>query len=247
MSSDFPPPPGSETPAGSNPGGFDLSTAFSWAWKKFQENAAVLIISTLLIAVVAVIISVIGNLIIGGILLSDPSYNMNTGEFDKGSGTLISMIVSGLVLGLTIVAIYLIQANLIRIVLTIADGNKPELGQLFDFSLAPRVLVAGVVVGLATFVGYVLCILPGLLVSVATAYTLYFLVDKGQEPIESIKSSVQFIMANLGTLIVVFLASAATVFVGMLACGIGILVAAPVAMLVNAYAFRALTGGTISS
>jgi uncharacterized membrane protein len=247
MSSDFPPPPGSATPASSNPGDFNLSAAFSWAWKKFQDNAAVLLVGTLLVAVAAFAISLIGNLVIGGILLSDPSFNMNTGEFSKGSGRVATMIVSALIIGLTMFVVYIVQASLIRVAMLIADGGKPEVSELFNFADAPRALVAGAIVGVATFIGYALCYLPGVLVAVATSYTLYFLVDKGLDPVESVKSSAQFVVSNIGTVIVVFLASAATVLLGVLACGVGVFVAIPVAVLVNAYAFRSLTGGTVSS
>ena len=110
-----------------------------------------------------------------------------------------------------------------------------------------QVVIASLILAVATIIGFVLCILPGLAVMFFTAFTLYFIIDKGMPAIEAIKASVSFVMANAGTLIVFFLACIAAYIVGALLCGVGLLVAIPVVVIAQAYAYRTLQGEQVAA
>ncbi|MEO5663530.1 MAG: hypothetical protein ABIR39_09615 [Nocardioides sp.] len=103
-----------------------------------------------------------------------------------------------------------------------------------------QVVIASLILAVATIVGIVLCVLPGLAVMFLTAFTLHFIIDKQLPAIEAIKASISFVMANAGTLIVFFLACLAAYVVGALLCGVGLLVAIPVVVIAQAYAYRTL-------
>lgn len=244
----FPPPPPSDPGPGVPPvSGFKVGDALGWAWKKFQENAAMLIVGTLLLTVVAGVIYFVAYLLTNALFISEPSFDADTLEVTGGSGFIVSIFASALTSAIASIALYLFQANLIRASLKIADGGKPEIGELFQFQNVNKILVAAVLLAVGTFIGTILCYLPGLLFSIGAAYTLYFLIDKGEEPVESIKKSFRFVLDNLGQLILLFLASFAIVIVGAIACGVGLLVAIPVVILANAYAFRTLTAGNVAA
>ncbi len=53
-----------------------------------------------------------------------------------------------------------------------------------------------------TFVGTLLCSLPGLVVGFATSYTMYFVIDRGLGAVEAIKVSVRLVMDNLANAVV---------------------------------------------
>ncbi len=241
-------PPSSPNPYGSpQPDGIDVGEAFRWAWKKFQENTATLIVGTLVLAVAAAVVYIVAAMVANSLFITDASINSKTLEVTDGSGFITRIFVSALTSAIASIAVYLFQANLLRTSLKITDGDKPEVGELFKFENVNKTLVAAVLLAAGTFIGTLLCYLPGLLFSIGAAYTLYFLIDKGSEPVDAIKQSFSFVLNNIGTLIIVILASIATLIVGAIACVIGLLVAIPVVILVNAYVFRKLTGGQIAA
>jgi uncharacterized membrane protein len=55
------------------------------------------------------------------------------------------------------------------------------------------------IVAAATFVGTILCYLPGLVVGLFTGYSLCVVMDKGPALVEAIKASVNLVKDNLGT------------------------------------------------
>ncbi|MEO6472751.1 MAG: hypothetical protein ABIR57_12270 [Aeromicrobium sp.] len=252
MSMNPPPPPEPPAfgtpPAGPPPpNGVDIGETFRWAWKKFQENPATLVVGTLLLAVASGVVYFIAFLIFHGLFINSPSFDAETGTFSGGSGFFASIFVSALVSALSSIAVYVFQANLVRVSLKTVDGAKPEIGELFVFENLNKTIVTAALLAAGTFVGTILCYVPGLIFSVLAAYTIYFLVDNGKEPIDAIKSSISFVIANIGTLIIVILASVAALIVGAILCGVGLLVAIPVVILVNAHVFRTLTGGQIAA
>ena len=81
----------------------------------------------------------------------------------------------------------------------------------------------------------------------SAAFALYFVVDKQMPALEAIKASISFVNKNLGTLIGFFLASLLAYFVGALLCGIGLLAAIPVVIIVQAYTYRTLQGEAVAA
>ena len=63
---------------------------------------------------------------------------------------------------------------------------------------------------------------------------------------DAIKASFDTVKKNLGPSILAFLIAAVIMAVGSFVCGIGIIVALPVAELFLEYAYRTLTGGQVA-
>ena len=257
----YPPPPGggygSEPPAGgfgAQPpaGQFDVGDAFRWGWKKFQENLGPILIATIVLIAAVVVLQIVSSIVTGAIFGNgvDPiEVNRETGEITGGDsrglfGQLFISVITGFLSGLVG---YLVQAAIIRGTLKIADGDKPEAAELFATDKIVPTLVTAAIVMFGTYVGLLLCILPGIIFGIFTAFSLYFLIDKNLEPVAAIKASFNFVKDNIGQLILLFLASFAAIIVGALLCGIGLLVAIPVVILANTYAFRTLTGGRVAA
>ena len=92
-----------------------------------------------------------------------------------------------------------IQSGIVKGALDITRGKAISLGSMFQGIDFVQVLIASLILAVATIVGLVLCILPGLAVMFLTAFTLHFIVDKQMPAIEAIKASVSFVMANAST------------------------------------------------
>ena len=225
-----------------------MGNAFTYAFKKFQENLLPLILITLVLLVGAVIIQVIGNLVTNAAtpeLTLDPE----TGQFEGGGGGFFGIVtLLGFLFGvLSFIVNLLIQSAIIKGSLGLTRGHKLDVGSAFSGINWGQVIIAALVIGVLTFIGLILCILPGIAVIFFTSYTLYFVIDRDQDAITAIKSSVAMVKDNFGPLILFFLASLAAYIVGACLCGVGLLVAIPVVVIAQAYTFRTLNNDPVTA
>ena len=231
----------------SSPSTYSVGNAFSYAFKKFQDNLLPLILITLIILVGAAVIQVVGNVIQAAVV--DPvTYNFNTGQYEGGGGGFfgIAMILSFLFGALSFVFNLVIQSGIIKGSLMLTRGRKLEFGTAFSGINWGQVIVAALIIGVMTFVGLILCILPGLLVIFFTSYALYFVIDRNQDAMTAIKSSFGLVKDHFGVLILFFLASLAAYIVGACLCGVGLLAAIPIVVVAQAYTFRTLTNDPVT-
>lgn len=248
----YPPPPDNPAYGTPAPANFDVGDAFRWGWKKFQENLGPILIATIVLVAAVVILQIISTIVTNAIFGNgiDPiQVNRETGEVTGGSsrGFFASILVSLITSFVGTLVAYLVQAGIIRGTLKIADGGKPELSEILATDEVAPTLITAVLITVGTFIGFILCILPGVIFAVLASFSLYFLIDKGVEPVEAVKSSISFVKNNIGQLILLFLASIVAIILGAIACGIGLLVAIPVVILANTYAYRTLTGSQVAA
>lgn len=247
-----PPPPAGYPPAG-YPGGpaqYSVGDAFSWAWNKFSKNAAALIVPTL---VYALIVGIVGGIVYGlafalapsGVTTYDTYDSGFSYEYSAGFGvaSFIVLALGGLIL---LVLLAAISSAYISGILDIANGVPVTVGSFFKPRLIGPVIIATVLVGVATAIGNALCYLPGLIVSIFAFFTTVALLDRNLSAIDAIKASIDITKNNFVQVLITWLLFAVIIFVGSLLCGIGIIVAAPVAILFEVYAFRRLTGGQVA-
>jgi uncharacterized membrane protein len=82
--------------------------------------------------------------------------------------------------------------------------------------------------------------------SIFTFFTIYFVVDKDQNPIQSIGSSFSLVGRNFGNGLLTGLLAGFVLLAGALACLVGLLAAVPIITLAGAYAFRRFQGGPVA-
>ncbi|MGW5440174.1 hypothetical protein [Nocardia asteroides] len=211
-----------------------VGDAIGYGWDKFKNNAVVWIA----IVLIAFVIQVAINFLFGLGNDTDTDYD---GGISIGFGIwqFIGTVVSA-VIG------YLISAAFVRGALHETDGRKPGFGDFFRFTNVGAVILAGILVGLATGIGFVLCILPGLVVAFFTWWTMQFVIDRNQDAITAIKSSFSAISGNAGPLLLLALALFGINVVGALLCGVGLLVTVPLTIIASTYAYRVVTGGPVA-
>jgi uncharacterized membrane protein len=243
-----PPPPPPGTGVG-GPGPYSPTDAVAYGWNKFKANPAPLLLGTLILLVVSGLVSYVTNLIADGIFVSEPTTRITsdgTIELDGGSGLfarlLVSMVVS-LIVGLIS---QIIVAALVKGALDTTDGKPVSVGSMFAGWDKGKVLVAAIIVSVATAIGTLLCYLPGLVIGFLTSYTIFFVVDRNMAPVEAIKASYSFVTANLSNTIVYYLLGILVVIAGAILCGVGLLAAVPIAVLGAAYTFRRLQGQQVT-
>jgi len=216
----YPPPPAG--PAGA--GGYSAGTAWKYGWDKFIANVGQVLIAVLVLFAVNVVLSILGRLVSDSLIV--------IWVFSLASWV-ISMIIG---------------AGIVRFALDITEGKQLNPATLLTPHKLGEVIVASLLIGVLTFVGLILCVLPGLAVMYFTAFTLYFLMDRPElGAIDAIKASFDFTKNNAGSVIIWFLLSIATWFVGALLCGIGLIVAIPVVLIGTAYTYKTLNGQPVAA
>jgi uncharacterized membrane protein len=230
---------------------YNIGDGFSWAWNKFTNNAVPLIVSAL---VYALIVGVVYGIMYGlaFALAPDPVSSYESSEYGFeyststafGAASLIVLILGSLVMFVVVAAI---QSAYIGGVLDIANGQEVTIGSFFKPRSIGNVIIATLIIGIATSIGYALCILPGLAVALFTIFSIVAVIDRNLPAIDGIKASFEIVKANVVPVLLTWLALAAIVFVGALVCGIGLIVAIPVAALLEVYAYRRLSGGDVAA
>ena len=147
------------------------------------------------------------------------------------------------ILGSLVTAVvgYLINAALIRGALHEIDGNKPAIGSFFQFGNVASIIIASILVGIMVGIGFVLLIIPGIVLAFLTWWTLQFVIDRNEDAITAIKSSFKAISANAGPLFLLALALFGINVLGLIACLVGLLVTIPVTIIASTYAYRITT------
>ncbi|WP_433656012.1 hypothetical protein ACQPW1_33635 [Nocardia sp. CA-128927] len=205
------------------PGTLDVGQALSYGWEKFRRNPG-----PWMGVIAAGLVIYLGFVLV--VQLTDPT-------------TMLPLL---LIFLAVLAAVWLLQAAMVRGALYETDGNKPHFGSYFRFINAGNVLITALLSFILTFIGSAICILPGLVVGVLCMFSLHFVVDQNEGPFEALKSSATLVVTNVWPVLLLALAVLFVTLVGALLCGLGLLVAGPVAIMAVTYAYRTLTGGAVS-
>ena len=229
---------------------YSVGEAFSWAWNKFSKNAAPLIIATLVYGLIVVVLQVIVNLLQAAVSPGVSDYTSSGSGFSYSWST-TSMGLGGILVSIvgwfvSLIVGAAIQSGYISGVLDIANGQQVSVGSFFRPRNIGQVIVAGLIVGVITTIGFFLCIIPGVIASIMLVFTVVALLDRNLSAVDAVKTSFDLSKANFGNVFVTWLAMVAIVFVGALLCGVGLIVAVPVAALILVYAWRRLSGGQVA-
>ncbi|WP_370248326.1 hypothetical protein [Nocardioides sp.] len=227
-----PPPPGYGAPMPPVPNsGWSIGNALSYGWTKFQANVGQILLTALVLFV--------GIGVVYGVMFAITAA--------VGSDSFVlSLVLLSLTIGVVIVAAQLIGAGLIRGALDVTEGRPFLMSSAFKFADVGKVLVTALIIGGLSFVGFLLCYLPGVIVAFATSYAMYFVVDKNMEPVDAVKASVDLVRSRLGDTILWWLVAAVVGSIGGCLCGVGALVTYPIALIGTAYTYKHLTGQPVA-
>lgn len=237
------PPPG-YAPAGYGPsafGGpaeprFDLGEALSWALNKFGKNAAALLVPLLGYAVLLVIVAAPWLLALTRTPSADAPRTVPSEQ----------LIIVALGYVAVMVTTMFVQAAYLSGCLDVADGKAVRIGSFFRPRNFGSALVTAVLVGLLVGLGSLLFVIPGLIVAFLTQFANAFAIDRSRSPIAAVKASFTTCQANIVGALLCWLAQAVVLLAGQALCGVGLVVAFPLAMLIQTYSYRRLSGGWVA-
>jgi len=261
----FPPPPGAGRPA------FTASEGISWAWAKFTKNAVPLLVGTLVLTLIPLALAFLSQWVLGKISpetvtvyeTGDDIVEM-TSQTLTGAGLAVSIVGW---LAMTVVGAALASAYFGGL-LDIADGRPVTVGSFLRPRNVAAVVIATLLVSLLMFVVNVLTVffvgllasvspvlglagslvlaLPAVILGLFALFATVAIVDRNLSAVGGLKESFRITKAHFGQVVVLWLVSAAILFLGVLFCGVGLLVAIPVTYLLLVYAYRKLSGGAVA-
>lgn len=241
-----PPPPGS-APAG--PSDWSVGNALNYGWTKFQANWQPLVIAMVALFVAFAVVGVL-YFIIQGAVIGDVKTTINEDgsiETSGGGSFVTSLILAAVFTGVFMVASIVVGAMLIRAALDLTEGKAISTGSILKLPDLGPLLVLGVIVGGLTVVGTILCYVPGLIIGFLLQFSVHFLLDKGLAPVEAAKASFNLVKDNLGNAIIWYIVALVVGGIGAVACGVGILVTYPIALIGTAYTYKRFTGQQVAA
>jgi uncharacterized membrane protein len=201
----------------------DVGSSISYGWKKFTENVGPFIILMLAVFVVTILIAIVRTIL-------TPS---------DASG-FIALVWTAAIGVIAYILTFIVQAGVFRAGLGVTRGKAPSVSLLTETENIVPYFLTLLLVGIVAFFGFLLCIIPGIIWLIFTAYAPILALDKGMEPIEAIKTSINWVKDNFGQVFVILLVSYIVYLVGACFCGVGLLVSVPVALVAIIYSYRAL-------
>ncbi|AYF74399.1 hypothetical protein D7D52_11620 [Nocardia yunnanensis] len=233
-----PPPPGGFPPAGPpQPGGpgphdpappsqfspprerLDVGAALTYGWDRFRLNP----------------VPWVGMVLIGLIAWLLVTLLVRLLDVQSLSAVVLLFAVVSLV-------VWLLQAAMIRGALYETDGTPPDFPSFFGFVNAGNVLITALIVFALCFVAAIACVFPAIIVGVLCMFALHFVIDQDLNPLAAIQASVRLVIANALHVALLALAVFVITAIGLLFCGLGLVVAGPVTAIGTTYAYRTMTG-----
>lgn len=215
----------------------------------FSKNAVALIVVTLVYGLIVAALQAIFGFASAAVDSGDNASYMSDGSsfsfsynISSPAGFAVSLL--GYVVALVVGAA--IQSAYYGGMLDIANGEQVSIGSFFRPRHVGRVIIAGLIVGLLTSIGLMLCVIPGIAVAIFLMFTVIALLDRNLSPIDAIKTSFETVKNNFVPALLTFLVVVLAAIVGAVLCLVGLLVAIPLVALIEVYAFRRLTGGQVA-
>jgi len=137
-----------------------------------------------------------------------------------------------------------VALGVMRIALRFVDGDRGELVDLFaKIPLIIPYLIASIVVGIVTTVGFILLIIPGIYWGLRLQFFGWVIVDKEVGPFEAVNESWEITRGSAWQLFLLWWVLFFVNVLGFMALGIGLLVTVPLSLVAMGYVYRTLERG----
>jgi uncharacterized membrane protein len=134
-----------------------------------------------------------------------------------------------------------VALGVMRMALRFVDGERGELVDLFaKIPLIVPYLVASIVVGIVTTIGFILLIVPGIYWGLRLQFFGWVIVDKEVGPFEAMQESWEMTRGAAWQLFLLWLVLFFVNILGCVALGIGLLVTIPLSVVAMGHVYRSL-------
>ncbi len=134
----------------------------------------------------------------------------------------------------------IIGMGLIKIALEFVDKKKPKFSDLFHTKNLVNFILASLIRGVITLIGFILLIIPGIIFSIRLQYATYLVIDKNLPPVDAVKKSWDMTKGNAWNLFFFIILLVLVNILGALLLLVGLFVTVPLTMIATAFVYRKL-------
>jgi uncharacterized membrane protein len=159
-------------------------------------------------------------------------------DLAKKESFLISFLLT--IIGVALSIIF--SLGLIKISLKICDGEEPKISDLFSqYPLFFKYLFASILKNLITLFGFILLIIPGIILSIRFGFFDYLIVDRNSRIVESLRKSWEITKGNAWNLFLLYILLGLINLLGFFALIVGLFWSIPTTMIAEAFVYRKLS------
>jgi uncharacterized membrane protein len=159
-------------------------------------------------------------------------------DLTKKESFLISFLLT--IVGVAFSVIF--SLGLIKISLEIYDGKEPKISDLFSqYRLFFRYLFASILKSLICLFGFILLIIPGIILSIRLSFFDYLIVDKNSRIVESLKKSWEITKGSTLNLFLLYFLLGLINLLGFFALTVGLFWSIPTTIIAEAFVYRKLS------
>ena len=212
-----PPPPYGAVPPGG--GGPDVGAALSYGFSKYFANLGP-VLGVIAVSLVAQILFQIIQLSVSSLVV-------------RGLFSIVGFVVSAM-----------LSIGVYKTALMLTAGETPTVGKAFTYDRWGEWISFAIVYSLIVAVGFILCIIPGLIALAFFGMAPYFFLDRGMTLGQALTASREAATSR-GFAFPVLL-SVIVGALGLIACFIGVFVTAPAAYIAVAFLYRNASGQPVA-
>lgn len=211
---------------------FDVGWVFNHAFTLWKQNLGLLLAMSAIAFGISFAHSLVDTLLTA--LMANVRDQTLEMAFIVGKGSL-SLLVA--------VINFWIQIGQVKLCLGILRRKPVTISEMFTGGdVFWPVLGVSILFGLAMLTGFLLLIIPGILVALYFWPVYYFVLDKKSRVMDSFSNVLPFTKINVANSFVVFLIGVGVNLLGFLACCIGLLFSVPLVVLFTTASYLAMTG-----
>jgi uncharacterized membrane protein len=159
-------------------------------------------------------------------------------DLTKRESSLISFLLT--IIGVALSIIF--SLGLIKISLKICDGEEPKISDLFSqYPLFFKYLFASILKNLITLFGFILLIIPGIILSIRFGFFDYLIVDRNSRIVESLRKSWEITKGNAWNLFLLYILLGLINLLGFFALIVVLFWSIPTTMIAEAFVYRKLS------
>jgi uncharacterized membrane protein len=213
----------------------DIGGCITRSWDLVKQNLGPVVGIFLLVFVISAVI----NQIIG--LAAGPTYRGIVLQRRVTPGG-ITIILATSFLGSPVYTI--LMAGLFKYYLKLIRAEGPTIGDAFaGFSpAAGQLILLGLVSGVLTTIGYLLCVIPGIYLSVAWMFSIPLVIDRNMSFWDAMELSRKVSSKHWFLLFALVLVLGLLAMSGLIACCLGVFVTMPIASVALMYAYEDIIG-----
>lgn len=198
---------------------FNIGSALSYGWNQFKLRPGFFIIICVISGVLYLIPELIGQF---------------TAEDYFGISMIFTVIAAVISMWMTLGETYL--------GLQIYAGKEVQVSGLFSqYKLILKYFLASLLYGIAALIGFILLIIPGIIVVLMFELFSYFMVDQQLGAVASLKASMQATKGNRLNLFLLGIVLMLINMAGALALGVGLFITIPVSWMAMIYVYKQLS------